>query len=71
MVIYIIDRCNKKIISVVKYDRSKETEQKIIGGIKMYLIRRSGYKQKATVNDINEETKERFFFMSHGINGIR
>jgi len=41
----------------------------------MYLIRRRGnYQtqgQKAIVNDINEETKERFFFMSHGINGIR
>ena len=41
----------------------------------MYLIRRRGnYKpqgQKAIMTDINEETKERFFFMSHGINGIR
>jgi hypothetical protein len=40
----------------------------------MYLRKRAGQKtqtQKAIVNDINEVIKERFFFMSHGINGIR
>ncbi|MFP4460849.1 MAG: hypothetical protein ACLFQE_01495 [Thermotogota bacterium] len=40
----------------------------------MYLIKKFGQKQqgqKAIMTDIYEETKERFFFMSHGINGIR
>ncbi len=40
----------------------------------MHLIRKIGQKehrQKPIMNDINEVTKERFFFMSHGINSIR
>jgi len=40
----------------------------------MYLIKRKNHKlqnQKAMMNEINEVTKEKFFFMSHGINGIR
>ncbi len=40
----------------------------------MYFIKRKNHgipRQKVMMTDINEVAKERFFFMSHGINGIR
>ncbi len=40
----------------------------------MYRLTRklnNTHRKNETVNDINEQMKDRFFFMSHGINGIR